>query len=45
MGAGGRSVVHLARALELANDAQLLPAPDLAAARVRQWLEAAGAVR
>lgn len=40
-----RSVVHLATLFELANDAQLLPDPDLAAARMRLWLEAAGAVR
>jgi hypothetical protein len=39
-----RSVVHLAELFELANDAQLLPDPDLAAARMRLWLEAAGAV-
>lgn len=37
-----RSPVHLARLFELANDAQLLPDPDLAAARVRLWLEGAG---
>lgn len=38
-----RSVVHLARLFELANGAQLLPDPELAAARMRLWLEAAGA--
>ncbi|MGJ9413791.1 dihydrodipicolinate synthase family protein [Aeromicrobium sp. CF4.19] len=38
----GRSVVHLARVLELADDAQLLPDPALAAHRMRLWLESAG---
>jgi len=40
-----RSVVHLARLFELANDARLLPDPDLAVARLRLWLAAAGVVR
>jgi hypothetical protein len=38
-----RSVVHLAELFALANDAQLLPDPDLASHRMRLWLEAAGA--
>ena len=37
-----RSVVHLARAFELANEARLLPDPDLAAHRLGLVLEAAG---
>ena len=40
-----RSVVHLCRAFELANDAGLLPDPDLAARRMRSFLEVAGASR
>lgn len=40
-----RSVVHLGRLFALANDAQLLPQPELAAHRLRLWLEAAGAAR
>ncbi|UMG93626.1 dihydrodipicolinate synthase family protein [Nocardioides sp. TF02-7] len=40
-----RSVVHLGRLFALANDAQLLPDPELAAHRLRLWLEAAGAAR
>ncbi|HYG93164.1 MAG TPA: dihydrodipicolinate synthase family protein [Nocardioides sp.] len=40
-----RSVVHLGRLFGLANDAQLLPDPELAAHRLRLWLEAAGAAR
>lgn len=40
-----RSVAHLARVFELANEARLLPDPDFAAHRMRLWLEAAGAVR
>jgi len=40
-----RSVVHLSRIFVLANDAQLLPDPDLAAHRMQRWLECAGAVR
>lgn len=40
-----RSVVHLARLFELANEAQLLPDPDVAARRMSLWLEAAGARR
>lgn len=38
----GRSVVHLARAFELADAARLLPDPDLAAHRLGLWLAAAG---
>ncbi|MGW5645247.1 dihydrodipicolinate synthase family protein [Saccharopolyspora sp. NPDC003752] len=38
-----RSIVHLARIFALANDAQLLVDPELAAQRMRLWLEAAGA--
>lgn len=37
-----RSVVHLGRLFALANDAQLLPDPDLAAHRLSVWLEGAG---
>jgi hypothetical protein len=37
-----RSVPHLCRIFELANDARLLPDPDLAAHRLRLWLETAG---
>ncbi|GAA1477024.1 dihydrodipicolinate synthase family protein [Nocardioides aestuarii] len=37
-----RSVVHLGRLLALANDARLLPDPELAARRWRLWLTAAG---
>jgi hypothetical protein len=40
-----RSVVHLAQAFALANDAQLFPDPDLAAHRMRLLLEVAGACR
>jgi len=40
-----RSVVHLGRLLALANDARLLPDPDLAAHRHGLWLEAAGVTR
>ena len=40
-----RSVLHLVELFELADQAQLLPDPDLAASRMRLWLEAAGAVR
>lgn len=40
-----RSVVHLGRLFALANQAQLLPDPDLSAHRLRLWLEAAGAAR
>ncbi|NHC46523.1 dihydrodipicolinate synthase family protein [Motilibacter sp. K478] len=39
-----RSITHLARAFELANEAQLLPDPDLAAERVTLLLRTAGAV-
>ena len=38
-----RGVVHLSRLFEQANDAQLLTDPDLAARRMRLWLDAAGA--
>jgi hypothetical protein len=37
-----RSAVHLGRVLELAGDAGLLRDPDLAAARMRAWLDVAG---
>lgn len=37
-----RSVVHLGRLFALANDARLLPDPDLAAHRLGVWLEGAG---
>jgi hypothetical protein len=37
-----RSVVHLARAFELANEARLLPDPELAAHRLGLVLAAAG---
>jgi hypothetical protein len=37
-----RSVVHLGRLFALANDARLLPDPDLAAHRLSVWLEGAG---
>jgi hypothetical protein len=40
-----RSVPHLARVFELANEARLLPDPEFAAHRMRLWLDAAGAVR
>jgi hypothetical protein len=40
-----RSAVHLGRLFALANDAQLLPDPELAAHRLRLWLEAAGVAR
>jgi hypothetical protein len=40
-----RSVVHLGRLFALANDARLLPDPDLAAHRLRVWLEGAGVTR
>lgn len=38
-----RSVTHLSRVFTLANEARLLPDPDLAAARLQLWLDAAGA--
>lgn len=38
----GRSATHLARLLVLADEAGLLPDPDLAAARARAWLSVAG---
>lgn len=37
-----RSVVHLGRLFALANEARLLPDPDLAAHRLAVWLEGAG---
>ncbi len=40
-----RSAVHLGRLFELANDARLLPDPDLAAHRLQVWLEGAGITR
>jgi hypothetical protein len=40
-----RSAVHLGRLFELANDARLLPDPELAAHRLRVWLEGAGITR
>lgn len=40
-----RSAVHLGRLFELANDARLLPDPDLAAHRLQVWLEGAGIAR
>ena len=40
-----RSVVHLGRLFALANEAQLLPDPELAATRVQLVLDAAGATR
>ena len=40
-----RGAVHLGRVLELAADAGLLRDPDLAAARMRTWLDVAGATR
>ncbi|WP_406104620.1 dihydrodipicolinate synthase family protein [Micromonospora globbae] len=41
----GRSVVHLAELARLADDARLLPDPDLAAARLRAFLDVAGVSR
>ncbi|WP_374999899.1 dihydrodipicolinate synthase family protein [Aeromicrobium sp. CTD01-1L150] len=38
----GRSLLHLTRLLELADDARLLPDPDLAARRMRVLLESQG---
>ena len=40
-----RSAVHLGRLFELADDARLLPDPDLAAHRLGVWLEGAGITR
>ncbi|MER7083617.1 Protein of unknown function [Saccharopolyspora kobensis] len=40
-----RGVVHLARTFELADQLRLLPDPELAAHRMRLWLQAAGASR
>jgi hypothetical protein len=40
-----RSVVHLSRLFALANEARLLPDPDLAAHRLGLWLAAAGVRR
>jgi Protein of unknown function (DUF993) len=40
-----RSILHLARAFELANEAQLLTDPDLAAHRLALLLATAGLTR
>ncbi|GAA1838876.1 dihydrodipicolinate synthase family protein [Nocardioides marinus] len=40
-----RGVVHLSRLFELANDARLLRDPDLAAARMTDWLRVQGVLR
>lgn len=40
-----RSAVHLGRLFELADEARLLPDPDLAAHRLGVWLEGAGITR
>ncbi|MEV6376231.1 dihydrodipicolinate synthase family protein [Micromonospora musae] len=40
-----RSVLHLAELVRLADDARLLPDPDLAAARLRAFLDVAGVPR
>jgi hypothetical protein len=40
-----RSAVHLGRLFALANDARLLPDPDLAAHRMSVWLDGAGLAR
>ena len=40
-----RSAVHLGRVLELAGDAGVLRDPDLAASRMRAWLDVAGLSR
>ena len=40
-----RSVVHLGRLFALANEARLLPEPELAAQRMQLWLDGAGAAR
>lgn len=40
-----RSAVHLGRLLVLADEARLLPDPELAAHRMRVWLEGAGLAR
>ena len=40
-----RSAVHLGRLFSLANEARLLPDPELAAHRLRVWLEGAGLTR
>ena len=40
-----RSIVHLATLFTLANEARLLPDPDLAAHRLTLWLAAAGLTR
>ncbi|QBI18803.1 dihydrodipicolinate synthase family protein [Egibacter rhizosphaerae] len=42
---GGRSVPHLVRVLELADEAGLLPDPELAAARMGAFLDVAGVSR
>ena len=40
-----RSAVHLGRLFALADEARLLPDPELAAHRMRVWLEGAGVAR
>ena len=40
-----RSILHLARVFELANEAKLLTDPDLAAHRLNQLLATAGLTR
>jgi hypothetical protein len=40
-----RSILHLARVFELANEAQLLTDPDLAAHRIGQLFATAGLAR
>lgn len=40
-----RNAVHLGRVFSLANDARLLPDPELAAHRMSVWLEGAGLAR
>ena len=40
-----RGVVHLGRLFELANEARLLRDPDLAAARMSDWLRVQGVSR
>ena len=40
-----RSIVHLSRLFALANEARLLPDPDLAAHRLDLWLASAGVTR
>ncbi|WP_046471113.1 dihydrodipicolinate synthase family protein [Allosalinactinospora lopnorensis] len=42
---GGRGIVHLSRAFRLADEAGLLPDPELAAARMNSLLDVAGVAR